>query len=168
MTTPILGITELTSNQAQPEVTVNTAFRDLEALQYRALSRTTAAQPSSPAEGDVYILPASPTGADWGSLAVNDVARYTGGAWKSLAAFEGISLWVNDENIVVSFDGSAWVTVGSVRYTTGSGFVLSGATGTARIDPANGIYIFDSLPTADPTVAGQVWNDSGTMKISAG
>lgn len=27
---------------------------------------------------------------------------------------------------------------------------------------------FDNLPTSDPSVAGQVWNDSGTLKISAG
>jgi hypothetical protein len=28
--------------------------------------------------------------------------------------------------------------------------------------------LFQSLPTSDPTVAGELWNDSGTVKISAG
>lgn len=30
------------------------------------------------------------------------------------------------------------------------------------------IVQFENLPTSDPSVAGQVWNDSGTLKISAG
>jgi hypothetical protein len=25
-----------------------------------------------------------------------------------------------------------------------------------------------ALPTADPTVAGRLWNDGGTLKVSAG
>jgi hypothetical protein len=25
-----------------------------------------------------------------------------------------------------------------------------------------------ALPTADPTVAGRLWNDAGTLKVSAG
>ena len=28
--------------------------------------------------------------------------------------------------------------------------------------------IFPSLPTTDPAVAGQLWNDAGTLKVSAG
>ena len=27
---------------------------------------------------------------------------------------------------------------------------------------------FTNLPTSDPTVAGRLWNDSGTVKISSG
>jgi hypothetical protein len=30
------------------------------------------------------------------------------------------------------------------------------------------VVIFSGLPTADPTVAGQLWNDAGTLKVSAG
>ena len=32
----------------------------------------------------------------------------------------------------------------------------------------DGALTLTSLPTSDPTVAGQVWNDNGTLKISAG
>jgi len=35
-------------------------------------------------------------------------------------------------------------------------------------DGAAGSVILNSLPTSDPTVAGQLWNDSGTLKVSAG
>jgi hypothetical protein len=30
------------------------------------------------------------------------------------------------------------------------------------------VVIMRGLPTSDPTNAGQLWNDSGTLKISAG
>jgi len=41
--------------------------------------------------------------------------------------------------------------------------------GTTRITlKADGAILFAGLPTSDPTVAGQLWNDGGTLKISAG
>ena len=33
---------------------------------------------------------------------------------------------------------------------------------------ASGTVILSALPTSDPTVAGQLWNDAGTLKVSAG
>lgn len=30
------------------------------------------------------------------------------------------------------------------------------------------VVIFSGLPTTDPTVAGQLWNDGGTLKVSVG
>ena len=33
---------------------------------------------------------------------------------------------------------------------------------------SSGTVILSNLPTSDPTNAGQLWNDSGTLKISAG
>ena len=35
-------------------------------------------------------------------------------------------------------------------------------------DGSNNVVVFANLPTSDPTNAGQLWNDSGTLKISAG
>jgi hypothetical protein len=41
--------------------------------------------------------------------------------------------------------------------------------GTTRITlKANGAILFAGLPTSDPAVAGQLWNDGNTLKISAG
>jgi hypothetical protein len=40
--------------------------------------------------------------------------------------------------------------------------------GTTRITiRANGAIIFAGLPTTNPAVTGQLWNDGGTLKISA-
>ena len=33
---------------------------------------------------------------------------------------------------------------------------------------ASGAVILSGLPTSDPVVAGRLWNDAGTLKVSAG
>jgi hypothetical protein len=41
--------------------------------------------------------------------------------------------------------------------------------GTTRVTvKAGGAIIFSGIPTSNPNVAGQLWNDGGTLKISAG
>ena len=60
--------------------------------------------------------------------------------------------------------------------TTFSGPVVSdnGFTGavtgnvTAVTVTATGAVIFSGLPTSDPTVAGQLWNNAGVLNVSAG
>lgn len=60
--------------------------------------------------------------------------------------------------------------------TTFSGPVVStnGFTGavtgnvTAVTVTATGAVIFSGLPTSDPSVAGQLWNNSGVLTVSAG
>lgn len=39
---------------------------------------------------------------------------------------------------------------------------------TALVNTSGATVILDDLPTADPAVEGQLWNDSGTVKVSAG
>lgn len=59
----------------------------------------------------------------------------------------------------VSIDG----TTGAVTVNS----TLGAATSITSLT-ASGIVIFSGLPTADPVVAGQLWNDAGTLKVSAG
>jgi hypothetical protein len=40
--------------------------------------------------------------------------------------------------------------------------------GTIRLGNTTQKLVFRGLPTANPNNAGQVWNDSGTLKVSAG
>jgi hypothetical protein len=42
------------------------------------------------------------------------------------------------------------------------------ASGTGAIQMLTQKVIMANLPTSDPTNAGQLWNDSGTLKVSAG
>jgi len=53
---------------------------------------------------------------------------------------------------------------------------ISKASGTGTVtenisishDGTNSVVIFKDLPTADPTVAGQLWSNSGVLTVSAG
>ena len=42
------------------------------------------------------------------------------------------------------------------------------ATGTGAVEMIPAVILMANLPTSDPTNAGQLWNNSGTLKISAG
>ena len=42
------------------------------------------------------------------------------------------------------------------------------ATGTGAIEMIPAVIMMANLPTSDPSNAGQLWNDSNTLKISAG
>jgi hypothetical protein len=56
---------------------------------------------------------------------------------------------------------------GAVQFYSGDGntSVDIGNLGFYVLGP---IVVLDGLPTADPTNAGQLWNDAGTLKVSAG
>ena len=109
--TGVLNVIEVASNQTDPASTVNEALTQLMGRTVRALSRTTDAQPASPAEDDVYIMTGSASGTDWGAYAENDIAHYYGGAWHKFTPVEGTGpLWINDEDVTVTFDGTNYVT----------------------------------------------------------
>lgn len=109
MSTEIIGLDEITASQAAKEVTHNTGLRQLEGRLVRVKSRTTAAQPGSPAAGDTYILPASATGTDWATFTAKQIAHYYGGSWKAWTPVEGTRVWVNDEDAVWVYNGTDWV-----------------------------------------------------------
>ena len=51
-----------------------------------------------------------------------------------------------------------------------TGDVTGDVTGavTATTITASGAIIFSGLPTSDPSVAGQLWSNSGVLTVSAG
>lgn len=114
-TTPRLGAPELEASQAVPETTVNEQVRFLEqgAAHFIFKDRDLAAPPGSPADGDCYLVAASATG-DWAGHD-GEIAFRLSTAWAFIAAKEGFTAWVNDENQLIVFDGAAWTNI------TGSG-----------------------------------------------
>ena len=56
---------------------------------------------------------------------------------------------------------------GSLTYDTTNDWTF-GAGVTMTDLTSSGVVIFSALPTADPVNAGQLWNDGGTLKVSAG
>lgn len=104
-----LSLPYVAAGQAQKHVTVNESIQRLDALvQLVAVSASTTAQPASPADGAVYILPAGKTGAAWGAMANGALAYYRDGAWEAITPREGWIAYVADTGCVLAHDGAAW------------------------------------------------------------
>jgi len=132
--TPALALPLLAAEQAQKHVTVNEALRALDALvQLAVLDRDLAAPPGAPAEGDRYIVAAAATGAWTGHE--SEVAAWDGGAWAFHAPAEGWLAWAADENVLLVFNGAAWVSDTAAAITELQNLTLLGI-GTAA-DAAN-------------------------------
>lgn len=98
--------------QAQKHVTHNEAIMRLDGLvQMTAKSYTTSAQPGSPADGDLYLMPAGKTGTDWGGYSNHAAAHYYDGVWHQYHPSAGWLCWVQDTSILYSYTGSAWSAV---------------------------------------------------------
>lgn len=111
-TSPRLGLAYIQPQQAQKHVTANETFRRLDALaQLSVKSGATPAQPAAPAEGDAYILPASPAGPDWSAFAAGAIAVFQDGAWAAIAPRTGFRAFVIDEGALRVFDGAAWALI---------------------------------------------------------
>lgn len=124
--TPNLALPLVAAAQAQKHVTVNEAFRRLDAMvQLTVLDRDLAAPPSSPTEGDRYIVAGSPTGAWTGHS--GDVAAYLDGDWLFFTAREGWAAWIADESVLAIYDGSAWVSLTAAAGIVGVADLATGA-----------------------------------------
>jgi hypothetical protein len=105
-----LQLPYLAPGQAQKHVTVNETLRRLDAIvQISAVSATITAQPGSPADGAVYILPTAKTGADWSGMADGALAYYRDGAWEEFSPREGWLAFVRDIDRVLAWTGAAWM-----------------------------------------------------------
>lgn len=94
--------------QAQKHVTHNEALRILDGLvQLAVLDRDLTAPPGSPADGDRYIVASGATG-DWAGWDLN-VALWTDGAWLRLPPRVGWRAWVEDESVLLVYNGTGWI-----------------------------------------------------------
>lgn len=97
----------LEAAQAQKHVTVNGAILRLDALvQLSVIDRDLATPPGSPADGDRYLVAASPTGAWSGSA--GRIALWQDGAWSFLQPRAGWLIFIEDEKRLIAFDGTAF------------------------------------------------------------
>jgi hypothetical protein len=114
-----LGIEYIAGQQAQPEITHNSALNQLQILQTGVISVALNTPPGSPAQGDSYILGASPTGA-WSGRA-NCLAGYFGTGWVFVPGNnsagtpiamgvrqEGLRIWSKADDKTYVWSGSAW------------------------------------------------------------
>lgn len=95
--------------QAQKHVTVNETLRRHDAVvQLSVVSASTTAQPGSPADDAVYIVPAGKSGADWNAYANGSLGYYRDGAWEQVSPREGWLAYVKDTDQLLAYTGSAW------------------------------------------------------------
>jgi hypothetical protein len=114
--TPRLGLPYLAAAQAQKHVTLNEALALLDGLVSTAVeSRSTAAEPASPADGALYILPASATGGVWAGRPAGALMRFEAGAWTLLAPTDGQLAWVRDEAAMLVRAAGAWTPLASFQ-----------------------------------------------------
>lgn len=112
-TTPRTALPLLAAAQAQKHVTHNDALLQLDALLFaRFLDRDLTAPPSSPADGDTYLVKATASGAWTGQS--GKIAYASSGAWRFAAPYAGLAAYVADESKMIVFDGGAWVDYASI------------------------------------------------------
>jgi hypothetical protein len=109
MPTVHLALPFLYEGQARKEVTYNEAISMLDAFVLcRVLDKDLTAPPASPVNGDIYLVPASATGA-WVSADAQIAFWLTSaGAWQFFTMLSGAEVWVDDEKRPYRFDGTNW------------------------------------------------------------
>lgn len=115
MSEPIFPLEVWQSGTNENSLPANTNWLRIETLSREVISKVTTAQPGSPSDGDVYIIPLGATGTQWVTFDANDLAIFYSGTWYAWSPVNGIV--VNVAGNLNTFDGSAgWTPVG-----TGSG-----------------------------------------------
>lgn len=105
--TPRLQLPYIAPQQAQKQVTYNQAMRALDLLVQPAVkSRAVSAPPSSPAEGDTYVVGPAASGA-WAGKE-GRLATLLDGVWSFRAAADGWQLYVEDSAEIVISQAGAW------------------------------------------------------------
>jgi len=184
-----LAIPYLAPAQAQKHVTVNEALRKLDAIvQLSVVSATTTAQPASPADGAVYILPAGKTGAAWAAMAVGSLAYFRDGAWEEIIPKLGWRAFDHERGRMLTFLGAGTWTSLEISTPFGSGLglaileeelTLSGASAIASVAviPNRAIVLAVSCRTTaqitgaasyDCGIAGEQSKFGGSLGVAVG
>lgn len=112
MQTEKLNLSYLVPEQAQKHVTVNESLSRLDLLvQMQVKENNKNSAPSSPAEGDGYIVGSSPTG-DWAQQE-GKLAFYQDKKWVFLTPKTGWRVWNNSDATLYVLHAGEWQSVSS-------------------------------------------------------
>jgi hypothetical protein len=96
----------LIPGQAQKELFHNEALAVLDSVIDAMVEGTQASPPTSPAEGQCWIVAAAATG-DWIGRD-SCLAAWTSGGWRFVVPPAGMSVWNSAEGLSLRFDGTGW------------------------------------------------------------
>jgi len=109
-----LALPYLAAGQMQKHVTLNEALTRLDALvQTAVVSRKTMAQPATPDDGALWILPVGATGSDWSLRPTGTLVRAEGGGWTGVGTQDGLVALVLDADELVVRQSDAWISLGA-------------------------------------------------------
>jgi hypothetical protein len=107
-TTAHLALPFVMAAQAQKHATHNEALRLLDGIvQLSVKDRDLTAPPASLTEGDRYIVASGASGV-WTGWDLN-IALWVDGAWLRLPPRAGWRAWVEDEGVLLAYNGSTWI-----------------------------------------------------------
>ena len=158
-----LQLPYLAANQAQKHVTVNEAFRDLDAIvQLSVKSAALASPPGAPADGDRWIVGPAPTGA-WVGRAGN-IAAWQDGAWAFYPPREGWVAWNEavPQALVWRVGTSTWVPLVSTEFTDAAFALVDDVDPTKRA-----LFDLSGLSTAVTRIL-SLPNSAGTLALLSG
>jgi hypothetical protein len=109
MSEPILPFAVWPSGITEASIPANDNSLRNEILNGLVISDSATAQPGSPVDGDIYIIPAAATGTQWATFDEFDLAIYRSGTWYAYAPVSGIV--VNLAGVLYRWTGSAYAIV---------------------------------------------------------
>ena len=129
-TTPYLSLPEIATGQSDKSVTYNGMLQILDIIVQRGIvDKDLSTPPGSPTTGAAYIVKATGTGA-WASH--DKAIAYYRGSWVFITPWEGLTFWVNDENLRYTYDGSAWAT--TIAFATAADYRANTASKVLTTD----------------------------------
>jgi len=143
--TPRTAFDTWPSGITSADVPANNNVQRLDAtLNAYVKSASTAAQPGSPANGDTYILPASPTGAQWAGKATGTIAYYNA-AWYFFTPYSGQRARVEDTGEDIRFNGGAWGYETDVLTAATAGINSTETLVDSLVVPANTLKVGSTI-----------------------
>ncbi len=136
--TPNLNLPYIMPAQAQKHVTHNEAIRMLDVLiQLSAISASLPSPPSTPLNGERYIVPPNPE-SDWAGQSAN-IATFQDNSWAFLTPQTGWQCWVEETQQIMIFDGDNWITQASSDNSDNAEYDRIGIN--TGIDPQNRLSV---------------------------
>jgi len=104
--TPSLNLRRMDEGQATAEVLHNESVNFIDALMRKAVISVLSVPPGSPSEGDVYLVGSGASGVWTGE---DDSIAFFFADWFFLSPIEGWTIWINNVNDRLVYDGAAWL-----------------------------------------------------------